>query len=349
MGSSPERTEGEGPEAGTGAPAQSRKPSARRRLLVTSARIGLALCLLTILFSRVGWHDVVEAFASLAWWWIPLLLGIRILALFVQSQRWRLFLADQRIRPSSAHLFKSYWIARFFNNFLPGQLGGDAYRVLYGLDPGVSRTQVASSVVAERIAGLIGLTSIAAAGGWAGFQLMRASGLEFLPMIATAMAIGLLVIAIRPTMATSLAGLARALPASRLSHLLARLADALMAHVGQRTTLVGGIVLSAVFYALLAFESYLALRAFGVEIEPASVLVVAPTIALIISVPITVNGWGTAEAASVFLYTQLGVAETDALSMALLTRLNFMLMGGMGGLLYLWQSWHAPARANHVA
>jgi uncharacterized protein (TIRG00374 family) len=150
-------------------------------------------------------------------------------------------------------------------------------------------------------------------------------------------------------MATSLAGLARALPASRLSHLLARLAGALMAHVGQRTTLVGGIVLSAVFYALLAFESYLALRAFGVEIDPASVLVVAPTIALIISVPITVNGWGTAEAASVFLYTQLGVAETDALSMALLTRLNFMLMGGMGGLLYLWQSWHAPARANHLA
>ena len=349
MASSPERIEGEGPEAGTIASARSRKPSARRRLLVTSARIGLALGLLTILFSRVGWHDVVEAFASLAWWWIPVLISIRILALFVQSQRWRLFLADQRIRPSGARLFRSYWIARFFNNFLPGQLGGDAYRVLYGLDPGVSRTQIASSVVAERIAGLIGLMSIAAAGGWAGYQLMRASGLGLLPMAATAMAIGLLVIAIRPTLATSLAGLARALPVSRVSHLLAHLASALLAHVGQRATLVAGIVLSAIFYALLAFESFLALRAFGVEIDPASVLVVAPTIALIMSMPITINGWGTAEVASVFLYTQFGVAETDALSMALLTRLNFLLMGGMGGLLYLWQSWHAPARANHLA
>jgi uncharacterized protein (TIRG00374 family) len=349
MSSSQQRIEGEGPEAGTSAPVRSRKPSARRRLLVTSARIGLALGLLSILFSRVGWHDLVEAFASLAWWWIPLLLSIRILALFVQSQRWRLFLADQRIRPSSARLFKSYWIARFFNNFLPGQLGGDAYRVLYGLDPGVSRTQVASSVVAERIAGLIGLMSLAAAGGWASFQLMRASGLALLPMVATVTAIGLLVIAIRPTLATSLTGLAQALPVSRISHLLARLASALMAHVGQRATLGTGIVLSAVFYALLALESYLALRAFGVEIDPAGVLVVAPTIALILSVPITINGWGTAEAASVFLYTQLGVAETEALSMALLTRLNFLLMGGIGGLLYLWRCWHAPARANHLA
>jgi glycosyltransferase 2 family protein len=350
MGSSPKRTEGEAAGASsTGAPVRARKPSARRRFLVTSARLGLALGLLSILFSRVAWRDLVEAFASLAWWWIPLLLGIRILALFVQSQRWRLFLADQRIRASSARLFKSYWIARFFNNFLPGQLGGDAYRVLYGLDPGVSRAQVASSVVAERLAGLIGLMSIAAAGGWASFQMMRASGLGLLPIAATATAIALLVIAIRPTLATSLAGLAQALPVSRLSQLLARLANALLAHVGQRATLVAGIALSAVFYALLAFENYLALRAFGVEIELTSVLVVAPTIALIMSVPVTINGWGTAEAASVLLYTQLGVAETDALSMALLTRLNFLLMGGMGGLLYLWQSWHSPARADHLA
>jgi uncharacterized protein (TIRG00374 family) len=348
MGSSPKPTEGDGlGTRSTRAPA--RAPSARRRFLAISVRIGLAIGLLSILFSRVDWRDLVEAFASLAWWWIPILISIRILALFVQSQRWRLFLADHRIRASTARLVKSYWIARFFNNFLPGQLGGDAYRVLYGLDPGVNRAQVASSVVAERIAGLIGLMSIAAIGGWASFQLMRVSGLGLLPMIATAMAIGLLVIAIRPTLATSLAGLARALPVSRLSHLLARLASALLVHVGQRSTLLVGIVLSAVFYSLLAFESYLALRAFGVEIDPTSVLVVAPTIALIMSVPVTINGWGTAEAASVLLYTQLGVTETDALSMALLTRLNFLLMGGMGGLLYLWESWHAPARANHLA
>lgn len=320
-----------------------------RHTILQVIRVAVAGALLVGLFTAVGFQPVVKAFTTLAWWWIPILLSIRILALFVQSQRWRLFLADHRIRASSARLLKSYWIARFFNNFLPGQLGGDAWRVLYGLDPGVNRAEVASSVVAERIAGLIGLMSIAAVGGYAGFQLIRASGLGFLPMAATAMAIGLLVVAVRPTLATWLGGLARALPVSRLSHLLARLARALLVHVGHRTTLLIGIALSAGFYALLAFENYLALRAFGVEIDLASVLVVAPTIALIMSLPITINGWGTAEAASVLLYTQLGVAEADALSVALLTRLNFLLMGGMGGLLYLWQSWHAQAPADHPA
>jgi glycosyltransferase 2 family protein len=318
-----------------------------RALQVT--RVAVAGALLAGLFAAVGLQPVVEAFGALAWWWIPILLSIRIVALFVQSQRWRLFLADHRIRASSARLFKSCWIARFFNNFLPGQLGGDAWRVLYGLDPGVNRAEVASSVVVERIVGLIGLMSIAAVGGWASFQLMRVAGLGLLPMAAAVMAIGLFVIAIRPTLATWLAAVARALPISRLGRLLARLAGALLVHVGRRTTLLAGIALSAGFYALLAFESFLALRAFGVEIDLASVLVVAPTIALVMSLPITINGWGTAEAASVLLYTQLGVAEADALSMALLTRVNALLMGGMGGLLYLWQGWRARAPADHPA
>jgi uncharacterized protein (TIRG00374 family) len=242
------------------------------------------------------------------------LLLIRILALFLQSQRWRSFLADHGIRASSMRLFKSYWIARFFNNFLPGQLGGDTYRILYGLDPSVSKAQVASTVVVERIAGLIGLTSIAAVGGYAGSELIRAAGLEPLPVAATAMATLLLVIAIRPTLAMSLAGLARALPVSRLSGALARLASSLLVHIEKRTTLLVGIVLSAGFYALFALESFLALRAFGVDIDLASPLVIAPTIALIMSLPISINGWGTAEVASVLLYTQVGVPEADALS-----------------------------------
>jgi glycosyltransferase 2 family protein len=335
--------------SGTSAPARSSKPSARRQFFITSARVGLACALLFILLSRVEWRDLVHAFANLDWWWIPILLSIRIVALFVQSQRWRLFLADHGIAASNARLFKSYWIARFFNNFLPGQLGGDAYRVLYGLDPGVSKAEVASSVVAERIAGLIGLMSVAAIGGWASFSLIRASGLGFLPITATAMAVGLLIIAVRPTLASGLAGLARALPVSRLSRLLRRLAGALLVHVEQRATLVAGIALSACFYALLAFENFLALRAFGVPIDLVSVFVVAPTIILIMGLPITINGWGTAEMASVLLYTQLGVAEADALSMALLTRINFVLMGGIGGLLYLWQSWSALRQVNHPA
>jgi glycosyltransferase 2 family protein len=312
-------------------------------------RLAAAGALLAGLFAAIGFQPVLAAFGTLAWWWVPILLSMRIAALFLQSQRWRLFLTDHGIRVSSVRLFKSYWIACFFNNFLPGQLGGDTYRILYGLDPGVSRAQVASSVVVERIAGLIGLTSIAAVGGYASLQLIRASSLGALPIAATVMATLLLVIAIRPTLATSLAGLARALPISRLSRALAHLASALLVHVEKRRTLLVGIALSASFYGLFAIESYLALRAFGAEIDLASVLVIAPTIALIMSLPITINGWGTAEAASVLLYTQLGVAEADALSMALLSRVNFLLMGGMGGLLYLWQTWHAPARADHPA
>jgi uncharacterized membrane protein YbhN (UPF0104 family) len=319
--------------------------AANRRFLLV-VRLVVAVALLGGLFASVGVQPVVDAFSRLAWWWIPVLLSLRIVAIFIQSQRWRLFLVTHRIRASNSRLFKSYWISRFFNNFLPGQLGGDIYRVLWGLDPDVSRAQVASTVVVERIAGLIGLLSVAAIGGGAGLQLMRTSGLELVPIVASVAAVVLLTIAFTPAAANCVAGLARAMPMSRAGDVLARLASDLLVHVGQHTTFLKGILLSAGFYGIVAFESFVAFHALGVDVDLASVLVIAPIIALIVTLPISVGGWGTAEAASVLLYTQVGVSGADALSLALLARANFILMCGMGGLLYLWQSRQVSSKAQ---
>jgi uncharacterized membrane protein YbhN (UPF0104 family) len=326
-------------------------PSRRtaRRGMIQIAKLVLASALLVGLVAHVGPRSIAQAFGALAWWWVPVLLAMRILGVLLQSQRWRLFLRGQGIEASSLQLFRSYWVARFFNNFLPGQVGGDAYRILYGLDPGAKKTQVASSVLVERIAGLIGLMLVAAIGGYASFALLQDAGIGGLPTAAGIGALVLLVLATSRSPATWLRRAIMAMPASRVGAVLAGVLRDLLVHADQRAALLGGIGLSVAFYVLMACESWLAFFAFGVEMSFGGVLVVVPTIALIVSLPITINGWGTAEAASVLLYMQLGVAEADALAMALLSRVNLLLISGMGGLLYLWQSWHAPARADHPA
>jgi glycosyltransferase 2 family protein len=319
------------------------RPTARRRI-VQLAQVTLGTALLVGLVAHIGHRPIAEAFGALAWWWLPVLLAMRIFGVLLQSQRWRLFLRGHRIEAPSAQLFRSYWIARFFNNFLPGQVGGDAYRILYGLDPGAKKTQVASSVFMERVAGLIGLMFVAAIGGYASFELLRDAGIGGLPTAASIGALMLLVLATSRSPAGRLRRAIQALPASRIGAVLSGVLRDLLVHVDQRRELLVGIALSVAFYVLMALESWLAFFAFGVEMSFSGVLVVVPTIALLISLPITINGWGTAEAACVLLYTQLGVADADALSIALLSRANLLLMGGMGGLLYLWQSWHAAAR-----
>lgn len=317
------------------------------RTLLPVVKVVLATALIGGLFASVGIRPVVDAFSTLTWWWIPFLLGLRLVAIFVQSERWRLFLATHRIRASRAQLFRSYWIARFFSNFLPGQLGGDVYRVLCGVAPGVNRAQVASSVVVDRLAGLIGLTLVATIGGCVSVHLMRASGLGLVPIMASLASVALIAIAVTPATASCMAGLAHAMPTSRIGDLLQRVASSLLDHVGQHLTLLKGVLFSTVFYGVVALESFVAFHALGVDVGLASVLVIAPIIALITILPLTASGWGTAEAASVLLYTQVGVSGPEALSMALLGRANFILICGSGGLLYLWQSSRTPAPQPH--
>jgi len=304
---------------------------------VRVAKIAFAATLLVVLVLHVGYQPIVDVLSEFAWWWLPVLLGIRVVALFVQSQRWRLFLASVDIRASSRRLFRSYWIARFFGSFSPGQLGGDVYRVLYGLDPSAKRTEVASTVLVERVSGMIGLMLVCAGAGYACFDAMKEAGLQFLPILATGGAQTLWVVATTQAPARWTLKVVRQLPQSRACSMASELVRALAIHVARPKTLVVGIVLGIVFYTLLALEALLAFHALGIDINPVLVMIVVPMIALISCLPITINGWGAAEATSLLLYTQLGVTSPAAFSVALLTRVSGTLISGVGGLILLWE------------
>jgi uncharacterized protein (TIRG00374 family) len=307
--------------------------------ILRAAKIALAATLFAMLLAHVGYRPIARVFGQLDWWWLPVLLGVRVIALFLQSQRWRLFLASHDIRTSSGQLFKSYWIARFFGSFSPGQIGGDAYRVLYGVGPSAKRTLVAGSVLIERVSGMIGLMGVVAGVGYLHFDVVKAAGLQFLPIAAMIGAGALLMLAIIRAPARWGLAAARALPGSRIGSTVSGVFRAFIVHVDRPATLAIGVLLGMVFYFVLGCEALLAFHALGVEVDPALVWLVVPTIALLSSVPITINGWGTTEAASFLLYTQLGVSGPAALSIALLTRVSSTLMTACGGLILIAEYW----------
>jgi uncharacterized protein (TIRG00374 family) len=305
--------------------------------MVRAGKIAFAALLIVALAVHVGYQAIIDVLSEFAWWSLPMLLGVRVMALFVQSQRWRLFLASLNIRASSGRLFRSYWVARFFCSFSPGQIGGDIYRVLYGLEPSANRTEIASTVLVERVTGLIGLMLVGAGAGYAALDTMRGAGLHFLPVLATIGAVSLWLSATMRAPARWALWVAQRLPQSRARSIGSDLFRALAIHVGRPKTLAIGVALGIVFYLLLAFEAFLAFHFLGINIDPVLVMIVVPVIALISSIPITINGWGAAEATSLVLYTQLGVASPAALSVALLTRVSGTLISGSGGLILLWE------------
>ena len=75
--------------------------------------------------------------------------------------RWLLMLNSKEEFPYPS-MVKITWIGLFFNSFLPGAVTGDFIKLLYvkDLDPKMSKTYLVTSVLMDRILGLMGLLCI---------------------------------------------------------------------------------------------------------------------------------------------------------------------------------------------
>tara|TARA_Y100000780_G_scaffold232562_1_gene266417 strand:- start:134208 stop:135206 length:999 start_codon:yes stop_codon:yes gene_type:complete len=90
-----------------------------------------------------------------------------LLLIFAQaalsSVRWKLILEINSDKIfSSLKVMKVTWIGLFFNSFLPGAVTGDFIKLLYvkDIDPKMTKTYLVTTVLIDRILGLIGLLTI---------------------------------------------------------------------------------------------------------------------------------------------------------------------------------------------
>lgn len=328
--------------AAAGMPEPGRK-GARRRLVIRCLKAALALALLAVLVLRIGWQDIASSFASLAWWWIPGLVAVRLVGLFVQSLRWKLYLGSHAIEVSPLRLFMYSWVSRFFSNLLPGQTGGDLSRVFYGWDKSVKKTKLASSVIMDRAVGFLGLLLVAAVAGLTHLDLVRQVELGLWPWAAAAGALVLTALITMRAPTTWAQQMARLVPVPALRSKVAGVLRDLAVHKEHWDRLLGGVLLSVGFHVVAAVHAWLAFLAFGVHLDFVGVLVVVPLITMIMAVPVTMNGWGVAEAVKVVLYVQLGATGAEAFAVALLGRFTLTLIGATGGVIYLVTSGRGPA------
>ena len=124
----------------------------------------MSLALLAFLFSRVDvarlWH--LARSASIPW--LATALGLYYLMICVSAWRWGVLLVAQGLRFPLRRLTSSFFVATFFNNFLPSNIGGDVVRIADTAPAAGSRTRAATVVLIDRGMGLLGLALIAAIG-----------------------------------------------------------------------------------------------------------------------------------------------------------------------------------------
>ncbi|MFW5739654.1 MAG: lysylphosphatidylglycerol synthase transmembrane domain-containing protein, partial [Myxococcota bacterium] len=298
----------------TGDPAgESTQPSGgSRRALARLAKALLSLALLVVLIWKVPVGQALEGLAALSW---PGLVGIVVLSFAfpaVAAVRWKRVLRYLGAEQSWWPLMADTLVSSTYNMLLPTNIGGDVVRALRSGRRIDGAHRAWSSVLFERLVGLVALALLAVPGlamvpgrlqalGWAVAGIVLVSVVVLVLAPAPFRAAGKLLAARAPVMAAvgdrianDLAGpLARAAP---------RIETMLWSTLYQATGL-GMLV-------LVAFD-------WGEPSMTWAILGGVPLALILTLLPVSIAGLGVRESLFVVLLGQLGVESERAMALAI--------------------------------
>ncbi len=120
------------------------------------------LCLWFV-FNKIEWTNTAEIFSRTKFGWLFLAVLLFTLSKFIASFRLNIYFRNMNVHLSETKNLKLYWLGMFYNLFLPGGIGGDAYKViLLKKSTGKSAKLLSAAVLLDRISGVAGLMILAA-------------------------------------------------------------------------------------------------------------------------------------------------------------------------------------------
>jgi uncharacterized membrane protein YbhN (UPF0104 family) len=309
------------PAAGPLPPTDAR-PRQRRVFFI---RLGIGLALLVFLVFRLDFDEVSIAGPRWQALGVAVVSACMLLAQLVSAARWRLIFGQGA--PSTAYLFRLYLIGNFFSLFLPSSIGGDTVRTVAAARATGRGATTVSSVVADRLAGVMALVFYLVIGAMLTPELTghvrNSLTLEASPvMIALAFA-GLLA-----------AAAGAALVAPRIRPMLGKASAVFTDLAREPGRLMAVLVLALVVQGLYVAAWFALGQILGLRIPPASYLFTVPVVSLVAMLPVTLSGLGVREGAWLILLGPFGVASADAVAFSLLFFAAFTVVGGIGGLLF---------------
>ncbi len=308
------------------------------KTLLIIARSLISIGLLAYLIYLVDVEQVFAALAAADRSWFLGATALFFVVVFLLAFRWKTLIASVPGRPGYRSLLTYYLIGYFFNNFLPTSIGGDVSRIYYLTSKTGDNPSSVASVLLERVLGVTATLSFAA------ISLVWVTG-YFSTAVVTVLSIaifsafGVILIFIAAIVNDRLSGLLRGL-IGRITFwgLGEKINAVLISLAGYRRMKEG--VLTAYAVSLLSqfsliLMNFVLARSLGLEKVTIGFLILVIPVTFVISLVPSINGLGVRDLGYVVLLTQIGVSETEALSLSFLNTLVPMLVSMLGGILFL--------------
>ena len=306
-------------------------------------RLGVTVFAFWWIFRSIDLGSVREISRSASPFWLLAAAILFFISQTVCITRWKILVPPHR---SLTWLFlaNSYFVANFFNLFLPTTVGGDVVRGYDLIKVTGDWKGSLASILADRLIGFLGFLAFAL-GAWAAFPpvredpLVRAAFAGFCALVAVTFA----VLGSRRVLQGMLTPFGKIGLGQLQSH-AAQFQQALKSYLGRPRKLAAAFAAS--FLAqVAAILMYAALcRALHLPVPLAYLVLVIPIIITIAQIPISLNGLGIREGATVLFLGRIGVTAEQSVLLSLLGGLLIPLLPALAGaVLFLLRRRRKPA------
>jgi uncharacterized membrane protein YbhN (UPF0104 family) len=308
-----------------------------RRWILLALKLGISGALLYWAVRSVDIAAVGGYFARIDPLWVALALAAFAVQIALAALRWSAIVRQLGGTLSAGRSFRYSMIAVFLNQALPSTVGGDAMRAwLLGRHDRRWRLAI-YSVIVDRVVGVGFLAAIvalclpwslelvAAPAGRAAVLVIGVGGVAALPVVLL------------------LGGfeLGPRLGAWRVLRTAFEMAASVRAVLLGRSWLPIA-ALSVAIHFLTVGAAWSLARALALAPDALNFLILIPPVILISMVPISVGGWGIREGVMVVAFGYAGMEQSQALAVSVLLGGTMLILGAIGGIIWIAQRGHAP-------
>lgn len=317
----------------------------RHQALFVAVKIGLSLALFAYVVAKVSpgnvWAVVRHADPKL----LAAAAALFVFSNLVGSWLWGRLLRAQGVRIPYRKAAAYYFVGLFFNNFLPSNIGGDLARISDASKYAPNVSSVFSATLMDRLLGVLAIALLAVIASFATLDRFHLYAIYGAVVIIFLLALGVFLSVFNRTLLKAFEWPFRVLGLKGVEAAIGRLLDDLHGFRNEKAALRAAFAATTVVQISRIYVHYLVGLSLGVRLAAGYYFLFVPVLAALVSLPISMNGLGIREGASVVLFRMAGLSREEAFTIPFVTYLMSVFISLLGGFIFVTRSpRHALAR-----
>jgi uncharacterized protein (TIRG00374 family) len=307
-----------------------KSPTPLRRHLWLALRLVFLIAILAFIVSRIDVRAFLAQAQQLNWGYVALGFGFILLDVGMAALRWKVVMDVVAPGVSFFSLLAFSLVGIFYSQFLPGSVTGDLVKGYYLARTDADKVGIFSSVVVDRLVGIImnGLIGLAALSSnpviLSAIHMNPNVPLILIAVTVTGLALGYALFALLGRWE------------NRFPRLIASIYNALKLYRQHPLALAKAALVNLGFFGTWAVGFWFLARAAGLaQLDFPTALVILAAVSFVQTIPISINGWGVREGTLILLLSAYNVPSEQALLLSLLAAAANLLLAVLGGIVVL--------------